>query len=139
MELEEAHSINDVQRFHILLVPRPPHFSVHSNDANKTNVDEEMQLISEGGDAVPAPPTRNENHKAFRLVSIGKKSLPDPDTSGSSKGGGRKQIFWANINTVGSDLQMLEDGLGGKTYETKTRGQLVLLLSLYMFQETHFA
>ncbi|THH33109.1 hypothetical protein EUX98_g1056 [Antrodiella citrinella] len=122
VELEEAHSIDDVQRFHMLLVPRPPDFSVHSDDTKKVNDEDKMQLISEGGDAVPAPPTRNEHRKAFRLVSIGKKCLSDADTSGNAKGGGRKQMFWANINTVGNDLQKLEDGLGGKTYETKTRG-----------------
>lgn len=120
VELDEAHSVDDIQRFHMLLVPRPPGFSVHTGDTDKTG--EGMELLSEGADAVPAPETTDEVRKAFRLIPIGKKSLPDPNAGGGGQGGGRKQIFWANINTVGSDLKRLEDGLGEKTYETKTKG-----------------
>ncbi|KAH8099251.1 hypothetical protein BXZ70DRAFT_287370 [Cristinia sonorae] len=124
VELEEVHSLGDVQRFHMLLVPRPPDFSVHSeSDATQRAEDsDEMTLISEGADAIPAPPTRDIAQKPFRLIAIGKKSLPDPDAGGGGKGGGRKEIFWATISTVGDDLKKLEDGLCGKTYETKTRG-----------------
>lgn len=81
-----------------------------------------MNLVSEGADAVPAPSTTNEKNKHFRLIAVGKKQLPDPDAGGGGKGGGRKATFWATVATVGDDLKKLEDGLGGKEYETKTRG-----------------
>lgn len=120
VELEDVHSIDEVQRFHMLLVPRPPEFSVHTSGRKDGDTDE-MQLISEGADAVPAPQTVNESKK-FRLIPIGKKSLQDPEAGGSGKGGGRKQVFWATVATIGDDLKKLQDGLGEKTYETKTRG-----------------
>ncbi|KAK7680583.1 hypothetical protein QCA50_016365 [Cerrena zonata] len=130
VELEEAHSLDDVQRFHILLVPRPPEFASDPgatddpSDHSKVEEDDEkqMNILAPGADAVPAPESTNVKKKPFRLVAVGKKSLPDPDSGGGGKGGGRKQIFWATITTVGDDLQKLEAGLGRKEYETKTRG-----------------
>ncbi|THG99882.1 hypothetical protein EW026_g2560 [Hermanssonia centrifuga] len=119
VQLEEVHSMDDVQRFHILLVPRPPKFSVGSDQKDaQPNEDEEMKLISSGSDVIPAPESTNEKKKPFRLLAIGKKQLPDPEASG----GGRKGVFWALVSTVGEDLQKLQDGLGEKEYETKTRG-----------------
>lgn len=127
VELEEVHAVDDVQRFHMLLVPRPPAFSASASsvpnasaDAN-TDAEGEMNLVGEGADAVPAPPTAGETKKPFRLVSIGKKQLPDPDAGGGG-GGRRKATFWATVAAVGDDLRTLQDGLGGKEYETKTRG-----------------
>lgn len=116
------HSTDDVQRFYILLVPRPPEFS--QGGGGKTNADEEgeMTVLSEGADAVPAPETTNEKKKRFRLLTVGKKSLPDPE-AGGGKGRGRKGVFWAMVSTVGEDLQKLQDGLGEKEYDTKTRGE----------------
>ncbi|OSD06253.1 hypothetical protein PYCCODRAFT_1450228 [Trametes coccinea BRFM310] len=124
VELEEAHSLDDVQRFYMLLVPRPPQFAAHSDSAKTRGDDEdqEMNLIESGADAVPAPEPKNQSKKRFRLLLIGKKGLPDPDAGGGGKGGGRKQVFWATVATVGDDLKKLEEGLGPKTYETKTRG-----------------
>jgi hypothetical protein len=58
--------------------------------------------------------------KHHRLISIGKKSLPDPNHGGS--GHGRKDAFWATVTAVGDDMEALNKGLGEKTYETKTRG-----------------
>ncbi|KAH9897833.1 hypothetical protein C8Q73DRAFT_641408 [Cubamyces lactineus] len=127
VELEEAHSMDDVQRFYMLLVPRPPQFATHTdsrNDTHAKNDDEgqEMNLIGSGADAVPAPEPKGQTKKRFRLMLIGKKGLPDPDAGGGGKGGGRKQVFWATVATVSDDLEKLEEGLGPKTYETKTRG-----------------
>lgn len=112
------HSVDDVQRFHILLVPRPPDFSTRPA-SNTINADDEgdMSLLSAGADAVPAAETTGETKKHFRLISVGKKTLPDPE-----KGKGRKATFWATVATVGEDLKKLESGLGGKEYQTKTRG-----------------
>ncbi|KAI0699351.1 hypothetical protein C8T65DRAFT_729035 [Cerioporus squamosus] len=121
VELEEAHSLDDVQKFYMLLIPRPPQFASGSDpSANQAGGDEdqEMNLIEAGADAVPAAEPKGSSKKRFRLLILGKKALPDPE----AKGSGRHQVFWATVSTVGDDLKKLEEGLGAKTYETKTRG-----------------
>ena len=89
-----------------------------------------MNVLAPGADAVPAPELIDVEKKPFRLIAVGKKCLPDHD-AGGGKGGGRKQIFWATITTVGEDLQKLETGLGRKEYETKTRGTSRRLFAHY--------
>lgn len=126
VEQEDVHSIDDIQRSHILLIPRPPEFANSSEQpvqALKCNKDdEEMALLEPGADAAPATETTNQKKKHFRMITIGKKRFPDPG-AGGGKGGGRKNTFWATISTVGDDLKRLADGLGPKEYETKTRGE----------------
>ncbi|KAH9937382.1 uncharacterized protein B0H18DRAFT_950258 [Fomitopsis serialis] len=120
VELEEAHSVDDVQRFYILLIPRPPEFSTASDQPNgskATDEDQEMTVLSEGADAVPAQEPKGQTKKHFRLIIPGKKSLPDPE-----HGRGRGNIFWGTTVTIGEDLKKLQEGLGEKEYETKTRG-----------------
>jgi len=75
--------------------------------------DEEMKLLSPGSDAIPQRESQNRAKKRFRLITIGKKQLPRPKA---------KSVFWASVVTVGEDLHALEQGLGEKSYETKTRG-----------------
>ncbi|RPD65147.1 hypothetical protein L227DRAFT_591317 [Lentinus tigrinus ALCF2SS1-6] len=121
VELEEAHSLDDVQRFYMLLIPRPPQFASGSDiSTSQENGDEdqEMNLIEPGADAVPEAEPKGATKKRFRLLVLGKKALPDPEATGS----GRHQVFWATITTIGEDLKKLEEGLGARTYETKTRG-----------------
>jgi hypothetical protein len=123
--MEEASSLEDVKNFHMVLVPRPPEFSAHIRKPDESKEDNdsedaEMKLLSAGADAVPAPATQDESQKHYRLVTIGKKHLPDPEAGGMGRG--RKQIFWADVTSVGDDLHSLEKGLGEKEYETKTRG-----------------
>ncbi|OCH89571.1 hypothetical protein OBBRIDRAFT_794158 [Obba rivulosa] len=121
VQIEEAESVDDIQRFYMVLVPRPPEFSTASGSTAKTSgggdEEQEMNLIQPGADAVPAPEPTNKTKKRFRLIVLGKKSLPDPD-----KGRGRGNIFWATVATVGEDLLKLQEGLGPREYETKTRG-----------------
>jgi len=81
----------------------------------------EMKVLAPGADAVPAPDEEHLTKKHFRLVTIGKKRLPDPQSLGSNESR-RKELFWATVTAVGDDLISLEKGLGEKTYETKTRG-----------------
>ncbi|KAI0066434.1 hypothetical protein BV25DRAFT_1796388 [Artomyces pyxidatus] len=124
VEHKEAHSIDDVSRFHMLLVPRPPELSTYGQDETGTqqqDEDTEMKVLGSGADAVPAKETRDTAKKHYRLISIGKKQLPEP-AHGGGHGGGRKDTFWATVTAVGDDLHSVEKGLGEKSYETKTRG-----------------
>lgn len=120
VEQEETHSIDEIARFHMLLVPRPPEFATYAEDGNRqSEPDEDMKVLERGSDAIPAHTTRNSTEKHYRLVSIGKKRLPDP----SGPASGRKETFWGTVTAVGDDLASLEKGLGRKEYETKTRGE----------------
>ena len=128
VQLEEAHSIDDVKNFHMLLVPRPPDFA-SSSSSNAEKVDPskreeaEIKVLAPGADAVPAPDKEYSTKKHFRLITIGKKRLPDPQSPGANESR-RKELFWATVTAVGDDLTSLEKGLGEKSYETKTRGSL---------------
>jgi len=120
VEHEEVHSIDDVRNLMMLLVPSPPGFSVHDgNEAHSKDVSgaDEMNLVAQGADAAPAPASTGDK-KHFRLIIIGKKSLPNPEH-------GKHDPFWATVITVGENLHDLEEGLGGKSYETKTRGMFL--------------
>jgi len=111
--------MDDVKNFHMLLVPRPPEFSAHTDDENLPHGDtdeQELNLVQAGGDAVPAPELKDRTKKRFRLITVGKKRLPDPEIAG------KKEVFWGSVVTFGDDLKVLEEGLGENTYETKTRG-----------------
>ena len=111
-----------MKNFHMLLVPRPPEFAAGNEGASKPEdpgQEQEMQMLQSGADAVPAEPTHTKK-KFYRLITLGKKQLPDPEHAT----GGRKETFWATVTAVGNDLESLEKGLDEKTYETKTRGEL---------------
>ena len=136
VQLEEAHSIDDVKNFHMLLVPRPPDFAASSSsNAEKINPSKgdeaEMKVLTPGADAVPAPDEEDLTKKNFRLMIIGKKRLPDPQNPGSNESR-RKELFWATVTAVGNDLTSLEKGFGEKSYETKTRGSLIVDLGEYV-------
>ncbi|KAL4069790.1 hypothetical protein V8B97DRAFT_1969274 [Scleroderma yunnanense] len=111
---EEVHDIDDVKNFHMLLVPRPPEFSIHITGETSQAGTDEMKLIPEGADAAPAEETKDQPKKHFRLITVGKKHLPDP---------GEKGVFWASVTAVGDELHKLEKGLGERSYQTKTRGE----------------
>ncbi|KAA1468041.1 hypothetical protein DENSPDRAFT_814046 [Dentipellis sp. KUC8613] len=105
----------------MLLIPRPPEFSTAEDTPSKAQdeeSDQEMTLLNEGADAIPAKETRDTPKKHYRLIIIGKKQLPDPEASGGRRG----RVFWADIAAVGDDLESVEKGLDEKSYETKTRG-----------------
>jgi hypothetical protein len=127
VEHEEAHDLDDVQRFSILLVPRPPAFATGDEEASEAEKpgmeiegNDEMKLIEPGADAVPAPAQKTAKKK-FRIINVGKKQLPDPEHAG------RKDAFWAIISSVGQDLSKIGEELGSKDYETKTRGMFAIL------------
>lgn len=85
-----------------------------------------MKVLKEGADAAPASDDATTTKKQYRLITIGKKKLPDPEGQ-DSEGTRKKEIFWATVTACGDNLAELEKGLGEKTYETKTRGMLWLL------------
>ncbi|KAJ7496530.1 hypothetical protein FB451DRAFT_1074549 [Mycena latifolia] len=119
VQIDDPSSIDDVKTLHMLLVPRPPKFSAADDTAVSLHDDsKDMEMLQEGADAVPAAAPLDTAEKHYRLITIGKKTLPDPD----SRRGGRKESFWATVTAVGDDLDALEKGLGEKVYETKTRG-----------------
>lgn len=118
--VEQVDSIDDVRNFHILLIPRPPAFTVAERSADKPE-EGEMKVLDVGADAVPAAADVTTTKKHYRLLTVGKKQLPNPE--GSDSGGTRKkEIFWATVTSVGDDIDELAKAFEGKTYETKTRG-----------------
>jgi len=125
VQVEEVQSIDDIRNFHMLLVPRPPDFQVSQEGNEKPDPSQEevdLKLLKEGADAVPASDDGKPSRKFYRLITIGKKKLPDPQhtADGNSR---KKEIFWATVTAVGDDLHELETGLDAKSYETKTRGE----------------
>lgn len=118
---EEVHDIDDVGNFHMLLVPRPPEFSIHTVDETRDSSDQvdrdELELIPAGADVAPGAETKNKPKKHFRLITIGKKRLPDPE------GHHGKEVFWASVTAIGDDLHSLEQGFEEHSYQTKTRGE----------------
>jgi len=130
--VDEVRSIDDIRNFHILLVPRPPEFakSFELSPNSKKKEDPEnleqagKKILEPGADAVPAPDNSTSSKKIYRLITVGKKKLPDP--KGHQEGSRRKETFFATVTAVGDDLNELEKGLGDKTYETKTRGMYLV-------------
>ncbi|KAJ7744609.1 hypothetical protein B0H16DRAFT_1559596 [Mycena metata] len=119
VETDEPSDLDDVKNLHMLLVPEPPKFSVADDAPTSTDDSEkDMEMLAQGADAVPAAAELDESRKHYRLITLGKKTLPNAD----SRRGGRKETFWATVTAVGDDLDVLEEGMGEKTYETKTRG-----------------
>ncbi|KAJ7478684.1 hypothetical protein B0H11DRAFT_1808969 [Mycena galericulata] len=119
VQTDDPSSLDDVKNLHMLLVPRRPKFST-ADDTPMSAAEEskDMEILKQGADAVPAAAPLDSPEQHYRLVTIGKKTLPDPD----ARRGGRKESFWATVVGVGDDLDALEKGMGEKTYETKTRG-----------------
>ncbi|KAF9451822.1 hypothetical protein P691DRAFT_300234 [Macrolepiota fuliginosa MF-IS2] len=130
VQLEEAHSVEEVRNLHMLLVPSPPGFAVAATSAEQSTgikgkydperVEEAgLKILEPGADAIPAPASTHESKK-YRLITIGKKHLPDPEKHAIQSA--RKEIFWGTVTALGDNLEELQKGLGPKTYETKTRG-----------------
>ncbi|KAG2159629.1 uncharacterized protein EDB93DRAFT_3642 [Suillus bovinus] len=101
VQREEVHSVDDVSKLHLLLVPSPS---------------EPFSMQGESADAVPAPESTTKDKKHFRLIIVGKKRLPDPEHE-------KHVPIWATVVFLGDNLHDLEKKLGEKTYETKTRGR----------------
>ncbi|GAA6051092.1 hypothetical protein JCM3770_004708 [Rhodotorula araucariae] len=55
-----------------------------------------------------------EGQGIHRLITVGKKALPDANQS--------TRPIWGQVLNVADDLKQFKEGLGAYTYETKTRG-----------------
>ncbi|KAF8202432.1 hypothetical protein BJ912DRAFT_944787 [Pholiota molesta] len=126
VQREEVTSIEDIRNFHMLMIPRPPQYLADASAQEKAGdvkpeESENMKVLEPGADAVPAPEPTDSQKKFYRLVTVGKKKLPDPESAGK-EGSKRKEMFWATVTAVGEDLKSLVDELGPKMYDTKTRG-----------------
>lgn len=141
MQLEEAHSLDEVRNFHMLLIPRPPEFAAAAEKAEQStgikgkpdpekSEEAEMKVLEPGADVIPSQPSLDQAKQQYRLVTIGKKHLPDPEKIGTR--GGRKEVFWATVTALGDNLDELRSGLGPKEYETKTRGERPFTTSMIM-------
>lgn len=86
-------------------------------------------MLADGADAVPAAANRQTN-KFYRLITVGKKKLPDPEKDNCG-GGRRNEMFWATVTAIGEDLDSLEAGLEAKSYETKTRGNSIAVYGMH--------
>ncbi|KAG2122073.1 hypothetical protein BD769DRAFT_983038 [Suillus cothurnatus] len=120
VQREEVHSMDDVSKLHVLLIPSSSgSFSVQGESEQSKDVSgadaDEMNLVAQGADAAPASESTTKDKKHFRLIIVGKKKLPDPERE-------KHAPIWATVIFVGDNLHDLEDKLGERTYETKTRG-----------------
>jgi hypothetical protein len=82
-----------------------------------------MNVLDQGSDAIPAHATQDTTDKHHRLISVGKKRLPDP----SQPGRGRKETFWATVTAVGDDLASLEGGWAERNTTPEVSNRDVLL------------
>lgn len=96
--------MDDVAKLHVLLVPSP------SESFN-------MPVKIEQRKNVSSHESTTTDRKHFRLIIVGKKKLPDPVHE-------KHAPIWATVIFVGDNLHDLEEKLGGRTYETKTRGMI---------------
>ncbi len=135
VHLEEAHSVDDDKNFYMLLVPCQPEFTASGphvpggTQKQYPTATEEMKVLQPGTGAVPGvadPNTKNSNTK-YRLITVGNKMLPATEETAPGRGNS-KEKFWAIVTAVGDDLDFLEAGLEAKSYETRTRGRVNILL-----------
>lgn len=130
VQMEEVESLEDVQNMSMLLIPRPPEWATsveataqeaQEGTAGKAKPAEpEMKVLSLGADVVPSPELVGTK-KQYRLITVGKKHLPTEEVM-EGTASRKRPVFWAAVAAVGDDLELLERGLGEKTYETATRG-----------------
>ncbi|KAF7768341.1 hypothetical protein Agabi119p4_7584 [Agaricus bisporus var. burnettii] len=132
VQLEEAHSLDEVRNFHMLLIPRPPEFMTAAETAQgstgikgkadpEKEEEAEMKVLEPGADAVPSSAPLEQAKQKYRLITIGKKRLPDPEKIGA-RGGRHKEVFWGTVTAQGDNLDELRSVFGPKEYSTKTRG-----------------
>jgi len=136
VQREEVQSIDDIRNFHMLLVPRPPGFMTEPAlqdegkkfDLSDSKEEAEMKVLASGADAIPAKDDTHSTKKHFRLITLGKKRLPDSQNPGA-EGTRQKEKFWAVVTAAGDNLESLKQGLQEQSYDTKTRGSVFIQLS----------
>ncbi|KAF5937397.1 hypothetical protein HYC85_024903 [Camellia sinensis] len=103
---KEAHSPDDVQRFHIVLRPdldlEPednPRHSGKEGQAKPFNKKEEVNV---------------ETQPLLRLIIMGRKSLPDPSKKG--------RPYWGFVDMVTTTIEDVKNALKGGEYDARTKG-----------------
>ncbi|KNZ82034.1 hypothetical protein J132_08379, partial [Termitomyces sp. J132] len=122
---EGAELFNEVRNTYMFFVPQPSKFSVDKNNKNKSEPTKngnsndigdsdntETQILSAGTDAVPGTETLYSSKKYFRLMTIGKKPLPDPEIGGHSKGVKHPEGIMQHVFEKGG-------GKGRKSYDLR--------------------
>ncbi|GAB4849606.1 hypothetical protein Ancab_004401 [Ancistrocladus abbreviatus] len=125
VNMEEARSSEDVQRLYMVLRPESgerPVEQKQSPDSVKegSKAAAEAELASHsvhqgegGGRGVQE--VNIEKEALFRLMVIGKKSLPDPHQKGTP--------YWGFVEMVTAKIDDIRAALQGEEYDTSTRGR----------------
>lgn len=109
-------SIDDLQNTFMLLVPRVS----DSETAPATKEQDGQQDKRE-------PP----NPTGYRLISLGKKRLPEPDAAlkvgqePGGLGGSQSEAIWACVAEIGTDIERVAQGMAENRYSTRTRGDRI--------------
>ncbi|KAM0933718.1 hypothetical protein DsansV1_C34g0224591 [Dioscorea sansibarensis] len=121
---EEAHGPTDVQRLYIVLRPESGEKQVEvkqasdsgqegQKKADKQHSSNQDQDQRQGGHGTTE--VNIEKQTLFRLIVMGKKSLPDPSK--------RSTPYWGYVELVTTEAEDIKTSLKGEEYETATRGQ----------------
>ncbi|KAJ7759284.1 hypothetical protein B0H14DRAFT_3895841 [Mycena olivaceomarginata] len=103
VETDAPSSLDDVKNLTMLRVPRPPKFSAEDDTQQSGDNSDEMKLLTQGADAVPAAEPLDIR----------------PSRTPIHAGEAAKRIFGATVTAVGDDLDALENRMGEQTYNTK--------------------
>ncbi|WOG87227.1 hypothetical protein DCAR_0206450 [Daucus carota subsp. sativus] len=115
IDKQEAHSADDVQRMFIVLRPE-------SSEASDTEVKQDPKSGKESASSGQQGGHGEEHVNIkesllFRLIVMGKKSLPDPGKKNS------RRPFWGFVELVTKKLDDIKDALRGQEYDTATKGR----------------
>ncbi|KAK3015909.1 hypothetical protein RJ639_007645, partial [Escallonia herrerae] len=123
VDKEEAHSLDDVQRFYIVLRPESGERSTeekqdpHSGKEGSKHAgdDEDKSSTSTGSEGGRGSQEVNiEKEPLLRFIVIGRKSLPDPNK--------KSRPSWGYVEMVTTKFEDVKAALQGEEYDTKTRG-----------------
>lgn len=119
-----AASIDQVQNFHMLLLPRASESSTApAKDDDPSAGDGKSEQTGEKAKAAGI---------GARMIRLGKKRLPDPKAALANGdqpggiGGDSSEAIWAVISDVAATFDALKDSLAERKYSTKTSGERVV-------------
>lgn len=117
VETEEAHSPDDVQRLYIVLRPESGEKNSvqEKQDSDSGKEGDKVGTHDHGGGGHGTEKVNVEEQRLFRLIVMGKKSLPNPSEK-------RGRPYWGFVELVTTRIEDVKADLKGKEYETATRG-----------------